>query len=222
MKLKSFLLSLALITSVLILSAFCSPRSAESADKSNIKVTKVANSSPTAKNLMIAYNGQSNAKEKFLAYAKKADQEGYLEAGQLFRAAANSAEIHARNTAKALTDLGMTPATTVRKHDIKSTKENLSAAIKSEGYKSEKMYPKFLKQAKTDNIQAAVISFGSISKVDANRKTIFQNALKNLEKYKNASKGFSVCQICGNIVEVIDFSDCPVCGYSASEYKKIQ
>ena len=222
MKPRSSLLSSAIITSILILSSISNPCLSESAERSTAKSAKVANSTPTAKNLMIAYSGQTNAKEKFLAYAKKADEEGYLEAGRLFRAAANSAEIHARNTAKILTNIGITPAATVRKHDIKTTKENLLAAVKSEGYKSERLYAKFVKQAKNDNVQAAIIAFGSSVKVDGKRKILFENALKNLENYKTATKGFFVCQICGNVVEVIDFTDCPVCGYPSSEYKKIK
>lgn len=220
MKLKNFIPTSSLIVFALILSIICISNVAGSSDR-DAKASKAPVISPTSRNLMIAYNGQLHAKEKFLAFAKKADKEGYLKAGQLFRAAANSVEIHARNTAKALTDLGITPAATVRKHKVRSTKENLSEAIKSDGYKSEKLFPKFLKQAKTDNTQAAVIAFGSMAKVDANRKILFQNALINLENYKAATKGFYVCQICGNVVEVIDFTDCPVCGYPTSEYKQI-
>ena len=217
------LLPLVSVSFVLFILSFSNPSYAATQPK-KMKTGKsklAAGASITVKNLMVAYNGQSNAREKFLEYAKKADEEGYPKVGQLFRAAADSAATHARNSAKALTDLGLSPASALRKHKIKSTRENLETAIKSERYKSEKMYPGFLIQAKSDKVKSAITIFGSVTKVDTNRKILFENALKDLETYKTASKGFFVCQICGNVVETIDFSDCPVCDYPESEYKKI-
>jgi len=222
MKPKSFLSFLYLFSWSLLLSGLLVSNICLGAN--HIKTSKVkapAGSSITVKNLMIAYNVQSNAKEKFLVFAKKADEDGYKKAAQLFRAAADSAQVLARNSAKALTDMGITPAATLRNHKIRSTRENLERSVKSEGYKAKKMYPKFKTQAETDNIKNAIILFGSAAKVASNRKKLFENALKNLDSMKNQSKGFFVCQICGNLVEVIDFTDCPVCGYPASEYKII-
>ena len=76
-------------------------------------------------NLETAFNGESNAHARYLAFAEKADQEGYFQIASLFRAAARAEEIHARNHEVEIKKLGGTAQAKIEKPDVKSTKENL-------------------------------------------------------------------------------------------------
>ncbi|MHB8303849.1 MAG: rubrerythrin family protein [Acidobacteriaceae bacterium] len=97
--------------------------------------------------MQAAFNGESNAHVRYLAFAKQADGEGYGEAASLFRAAARAEEVHASNHAAVIKEMGATPKATIESPEVKSTRENLEAAIKGETYERDIMYPAFLKQA---------------------------------------------------------------------------
>ena len=83
---------------------------------------QAAISTSTLTNLQTAFNGESNANAKYLAYAKKADEEGYNRVGRLFRAAARAEAIHAQNHAKVIRSMGAEPVTEIKLPEIKSTK----------------------------------------------------------------------------------------------------
>ena len=95
--------------------------------------------SKTEQNLKDAFAGESQANRKYLAYSKKAEQEGFKQAAKLFRAAAAAETIHAHNH---LRELGV----------VKSTKENLQDAINGESYEFQKMYPQMISDAKAEGI----------------------------------------------------------------------
>ncbi|MCX7793595.1 MAG: rubrerythrin family protein [Thermodesulfovibrionales bacterium] len=100
----------------------------------------------TEKNLLEAFAGESQANRKYLAFAKKAEEEGYRQIAKLFRAAAEAETVHAMNH---LRELGA----------IKSTKENLQAAINGETYEFESMYPQMIKDAESEGRVGALKSF---------------------------------------------------------------
>src|ERR1035437_8894108 len=112
--------------------------------------TKTADkdSSRTLENLQAAFNGESNAHNKYLAFAKKAGEEGYGEVASLFRAAAKAEEIHASNHAAVIRKLGAEPKADIHAPEIKSTRENLAVAIAGETYERDTMYPEFIAEAK--------------------------------------------------------------------------
>jgi rubrerythrin len=89
-----------------------------------------------------AFAGESQASRKYLAFAAKADQEGYLQVGKLFRAAAEAETVHAHNHLKAL-------------KGIKSTKENLQEAIKGEIHEVKAMYPDMIATSKSEGHREA-------------------------------------------------------------------
>ena len=100
----------------------------------------------TLDNLQAGFNGESNAHSRYLAFAEKAGQEGYGEVASLFRAAAKAEEVHAANHAAVIKKMGGTAQAKIETPVVKSTKENLEAAIKGESYERDTMYPEFLKQ----------------------------------------------------------------------------
>ena len=87
-------------------------------------------SEPTMSNLQTAFNGESNAHARYLAFAVKADAEGYAGVASLFRAAARAEEIHAGNHAAVIKDFGGIPVAKLEDPGVKSTRENLEAALK--------------------------------------------------------------------------------------------
>ncbi|HDY71002.1 MAG TPA: rubrerythrin family protein, partial [Nitrospirae bacterium] len=109
--------------------------------------------SKTEKNLRDAFAGESQANRKYLAFAKKAEEEGYGQAARLFRAAAEAETVHAHNH---LRELG----------GIKTTKENLMEAIGGESYEFQNMYPQMIDDAKTEGNDGALRSFNLANEVE--------------------------------------------------------
>ncbi len=166
----------------------------------------------TVDNLQAAFNGESNAHARYLAFAEKADQENYPSVASLFRAAAKAEEIHANNHAEVLKQLGATPLANVEKPVVKSTADNLEAAIKGETYERDKMYPDFLKAARAENAGAPVLRTLNYAKnVEAEHAKLYADAKKNLSKLKGAQETYYVCSVCGNTVPKVTFEKCPVC-----------
>jgi rubrerythrin len=173
----------------------------------------------TLADLMAAYNGESNAHAKYLAFAKKADEEGYGKVASLFRAAAEAEEIHLKNHAEVIKGMGGTPKADIKLPEVKSTKENLEDALKGETYERLTMYPEFIAQAKQDNNKAAVRTFTYAKFAEAEHAKLYKEALDNLESWKGAKADFYVCPTCGYTVDgKPSFEACPVCATPANDY----
>jgi rubrerythrin len=178
--------------------------------------------SKTLENLQVAFNGESNAHAKYLAYSEKAGEEGYHKVAALFRAAAYAEEIHLNNHAKVIKGMGASPKAEIKLPVINSTAENLADAIKGETYEQTVMYPAFLDQAEIDQNAGAVETFSFAKDAEAQHAMLYKKALNNLDSWKVADAGFGVCPTCGYTVEGIPtFKACPVCGKPASDYKII-
>ncbi|MDP2278863.1 MAG: rubrerythrin family protein [Nitrospirota bacterium] len=163
--------------------------------------------SNTEKNLKEAFAGESQANRKYLAFAKKAEDEGFKQVARLFRAAAEAETVHAHNH---LRELG----------GIKSTKENLEEAINGESYEFQKMYPQMIKDAEAEDNKLALRSFNYANEVEKIHADLYKGALQNLGK--NPSVDYYVCQVCGNTVENEPPDECPVCGAKKKMFKKIE
>lgn len=163
--------------------------------------------SNTKENLESAFAGESQANRKYLFFADKADEEGNKRIARLFRAAADAETVHARNHLRVM-------------QGIKSTKENLIAAIGGENHEFTEMYPAFIKQAQTEGEKKAVDSFDLANKVEQIHHRLYQDAFDRLEKGKATElKPFYVCQYCGNTVEGEAPEKCPVCGAPKRMFK---
>lgn len=176
----------------------------------------------TLENLQAAFDGESNAHAKYLAYAEKAGEEGYLKVAALFRAAAYAEEIHLNNHAKVIKSMGASPKAEIKLPDIKSTEENLADAIKGETYEQTVMYPGFIQQAEKEQHAGAIETFNYAMAAEAEHAKLYQKALNNMNEWKVADAGFAVCPLCGYTVEgKPTFTNCPVCGTPASDYKLV-
>ena len=159
--------------------------------------------SKTEKHLKEAFAGESQANRKYLAFAKKADQEGYPRVAKLFRAAAEAETVHAHAHLKALSGVG-------------STAENLKAAIGGETYEFESMYPPMIEAAEAEGHKAAVRSFNYANAVEKIHADLYQQALDNLDQTEDVT--YYVCSVCGYTCENQVPDDCPVCGSKSGAF----
>ncbi len=161
----------------------------------------------TEKNLQDAFAGESQANRKYLAFAKKAEAEGFKQAAKLFRAAAAAETIHAHNHLK---ELGV----------VKSTKENLMAAINGESYEFQKMYPQMIADAQTEGSTGALRSFNFANEVEKIHAALYQKALDTLGR--NAVVDYYVCSVCGYTAEGEAPDECPVCKSKKQAFHKVE
>lgn len=162
--------------------------------------------SKSEENLKEAFAGESQANRKYLAFAKKADQEGYKQVARLFRAAAEAETVHAHAH---LRNLG----------GIKSTRENLEEAVAGEVHEFEHMYPQMIEDAKAEGNKGARMSFDYANKVEKVHADLYKKALDNLGK--NEETDYYVCQVCGMTVEKEAPDKCPICGAPKASFKKM-
>jgi len=163
----------------------------------------------TEENLKSAFAGESQANRKYLAFAKKADKEGFSQTARLFRAAAEAETVHALNHLNAL-------------KAVKSTEDNLHDAIKGETHEFMEMYPGMIKTAEKEKKQDAFISFFRANKVEEIHSNLYKKALDSVKSGKDLEKKeIYVCQTCGNTVENEAPDVCPICGAKKDTFKKI-
>ena len=160
----------------------------------------------TENNLKTAFAGESQANRKYLAFARKADEEGYPGVAKLFRAAAEAETIHAMSELKAL-------------EIVKSTAENLQTAIDGETYEFTEMYPDFIALAEKDGNSAAKRSFHLANEAEKVHANLYKKNLGDLEQKADAE--FYVCEMCGNITEGSQPDKCQICGAPASKFKNV-
>lgn len=177
-----------------------------------------ATASTTLQNLQTAFNGESNAHARYLAFAQKADAEKYPQAAALFRAAARAEEVHAANHAVVIKMLKGTPEAKIDTPDVKTTAENLQAAIKGETYERDVMYPDFMKQARQEGNTEALQTFTLAKAAEAEHARLYTETAKNAGKMKQVGKKYYVCTICGMTVTKIDFEKCPACFNPKEKY----
>lgn len=171
----------------------------------------------TLDNLQAAFNGESNAHARYLAFADKAQQDGYLQVAALFRAAAKAEEIHAANHAAVIKKLGAMPQANIATPEVKDTRTNLLAAIKGETYERDVMYPDFLKVARAEKQQDAIRSFNYAKNAEGEHAKLYTASEQNLESMRAAAT-YYVCTVCGYTTKKIDFEKCPSCFNPKDKY----
>lgn len=162
--------------------------------------------SKTEKDLQEAFAGESQANRKYLAFAKKAEEEGFKQVAKLFRAAAEAETIHAHNHLREL-------------KGIKGTKENLVEAINGETHEFQNMYPQMIADAKTEGNESAMRSFDFANEVEKIHAALYEKAHKYLGDTEAVD--YYVCQVCGNTVEEEAPDTCPICGAKKQMFKRI-
>lgn len=175
-------------------------------------------SGSTLANLQEAYNGESNAHVRYLAFAAKADEEGYTKVASIFRAAARAESIHAANHAAVIRDLGAEPAAVIDTPVVKITADNLRAAIAGESYERDTMYPEFIATARAERQKDALRSFNFAKEAEAGHAELYTQALDKLESMTGGTLELAVCPVCGRTVTKLEGEKCPVCFTPTEKY----
>ena len=164
--------------------------------------------STTKENLSDAFAGESQANQKYRAFAKAAEKDGYTNIAKLFRTTAEAERIHAEGHLKAMDSIG-------------STIDNLKAAIAGETYETDEMYPPMFKQAEADDHKAKRM-FKYALDVEAVHAQLYKLALEAVERGEDLTETeFYLCPVCGHIEFGKPSEECPVCGAKADKYIQI-
>ena len=163
--------------------------------------------SKTVDNLKNAFAGESQANRRYTAFARKADSEGFTQVAKLFRAAAEAETVHALSHLRIL-------------GEIKSTLENLGAAVSGETFEYSKMYPEYLEIAQTSDEKRASWSFDVAMQVEKIHAGLYKQAQEAIESGKDLeTPNYYVCDVCGNTFENKQPEKCPIC--NATSFIKI-
>ncbi|MBS1227813.1 MAG: rubrerythrin [Proteobacteria bacterium] len=152
----------------------------------------------TQENLKEAFAGESQANQKYRAFAKKAEQDGFGAIAKLFRLTAEAERIHAEGHLKSLDGVG-------------STADNLQAAISGETFEFSDMYPPMLKQAQAEGHKAKRMFEYAVAAEEVHAK-LYQLALDAVKQGKDLVADFYLCPVCGYIEMGKPEVACPVCG----------
>ncbi len=163
----------------------------------------------TLDNLKEAFSGESQANRKYLAFAKKAEKDGFPQVAKLFRAAAEAETVHAHAHLRVM-------------GGINSTADNLAEAIKGEGFEFQEMYPDYVKEAEAEGNKPALISFQNALAVEEIHYGLYSEALNAINAGADMQQGkIFVCSVCGNTVIGGAPDKCPVCGVSKDKFNEI-
>jgi rubrerythrin len=162
----------------------------------------------TNDNLKGAFAGESQANQKYLAFASEAEKEGFCNVARLFRTTAMAERIHAEGHLQALGGIG-------------STAENLEAAISGETYEHTEMYPPMLEQAKAEGHPAKRM-FAFAVEAEKVHAMLYQKALEAVRNGQDISvTNVWLCPICGHVELGNPPEKCPICGAKSSVYIQV-
>jgi rubrerythrin len=163
----------------------------------------------TTDNLKEAFAGESQASQKYRAFARRAEKDGFPTVAKLFRAAAEAECVHAEGHLRAL-------------DGIAATKENLEAAVAGETYEFQTMYPPMLAQAQAEGHRAKSM-FGYALKAEAVHAKLYTQALEAVAQGKDlAAMNIYYCPFCGHIEFGEAPETCPICGAKKERFVAAQ
>ena len=164
----------------------------------------------TDQNLKDAFAGESQANRKYLAFAKKADQDGFPQVAKLFRAAAAAETVHAHAHLRAM-------------GEVKGTAENLEAAIAGEKYEYTEMYPEFVAEAEKEGNRRALATFKNALPVEEIHHGLYGEAAAAVKDGKDlAETKIYVCEICGNTVYGEPRDRCAICNAPKERFFEVE
>jgi len=160
----------------------------------------------TNDNLKEAFAGESQAFQKYTAFAQKAERDGFANIARLFRLTAQAEQIHAAGHLAALDGVG-------------STADNLQAAINGETHEADSMYPPMRAQAEAEGHKAKRMFKYAVEAEEVHAK-LYAEALAAVQAGKDLDVDFYLCPVCGYIEFGQAPEACPVCGAKGSKFIK--
>ncbi|MFP4014877.1 MAG: rubrerythrin [Chitinispirillaceae bacterium] len=177
----------------------------------------------TEKNLLKAFAGESQARNRYTYFASVAKKEGYVQISHIFEVTANQEKEHAKRFFKHL-EGGMTEITaTFPAGVIGTTAENLKAAAGGEHEEWSDLYPVFAQKAREEGFPAVATTFEKISIAEKQHEKRYLGLLKNLEEgtvFKKDGKVYWYCRNCGYIHEAEEApGTCPACVHPQAHFE---
>ena len=164
----------------------------------------------TEQNLMTAFAGESQARNKYTYFASVAKKEGYEQIAAIFEETANNEKEHAKLWFKALGGLGDTAA-------------NLLAAAEGENYEWTDMYDTFAKEAEEEGFKALAFQFRAVAAIEKSHEERYRKLLSNVEMkavFEKAEEAIWECRNCGHLVMGKKApAVCPVCAHPQSYFE---
>ena len=168
--------------------------------------------SKTEANLMAAFAGESQARNKYTYYASKAKKDGYEQIAAIFEETANNEKEHAKLWFKQL-----------HGGDIPDTLTNLKDAASGENYEWTEMYKEFAETAREEGFNEIAAKFEMVGKIEKEHEERYRKLLKNVEDKLVFSKdedAIWVCRNCGHVVIGKEAPKvCPVCAHPQSYFE---
>jgi rubrerythrin len=162
----------------------------------------------TSDNLKEAFAGESQANQKYRAFAKRAERDGFANVARLFRTTAEAERIHAEGHLKSLAGIG-------------ATADNLKAAIDGETYEHTSMYPPMLERAEAEGHRAKRM-FEYAAKAEAVHAELYRRALEAVAQGKDVAEArFYLCPVCGYIEFGVPPEKCPICGALGKNFVEV-
>ncbi len=163
----------------------------------------------TMDNLQEAFAGESQANRMYLAFAKKAEEDGLPQVARLFRATAEAETIHAHAHFRVM-------------GKIKTTADNLAEAVAGEAFEFKEMYPKMLAEAQAEGMKPAEFSFKNALAVEEIHHGLYSKALEAVQSGGDLPPAaVYVCPVCGNTVEGGAPDTCPICNVPGDKFIEV-
>ena len=166
--------------------------------------------SKTEKNLMTAFAGESQARNKYTYFASVAKKEGYEQISEIFLKTADNEKEHAKMWFKALGELG-------------DTAKNLAAAADGENYEWTDMYESFAKDAEEEGFVELAAKFRGVAAIEKSHEERYRKLLNNVqmqEVFKKAEMKMWECRNCGHLVMGTEAPEiCPVCAHPQAYFE---
>ena len=167
--------------------------------------------SKTEKNLMAAFSGESEARNKYTYYASKAKKDGYVQIAKLFEETAANEKEHAKIWFKLLKD------------GIGDTAYNLADAAAGENYEWTEMYPTIAKEAREEGFNHIAFLFEDVAKIENEHEERYRKLLENVEGglvFSRDEEMIWQCSNCGHIVVGKKAPEvCPVCAHPQAYFE---
>jgi rubrerythrin len=184
---------------------------------------KTIKGTQTEKNLLKAFAGESQAKNRYTYFAKKAKEEGYEQIASIFAETALQEEQHAKIFFKFLEGGAVEITATYPAGVIGSTIQNLHDAAEGENEEWEAIYPKFAEIAKEEGFVKIATKFKAIAQVEAQHEKRYRKLLENITNDKVFKKETSVkwiCRKCGYVYEGVKaLANCPACDHPQAYFE---
>ncbi len=177
----------------------------------------------TEKNLMGAFAGESQARNRYTFYASKAREEGFYQISLIFEETANQEKEHAKRLYKFLEGGETTITATFPSGTIAPTVENLLHAAEGENYEWKTMYPTFAKKAHEEGFEAIAFVFEAIAVAEKQHARRYEKLRKNLQEgkvFKADTKVVWRCLNCGYLFEAVEAPKaCPACQHPQAYFE---